>query len=78
MRCPDCKKYICDDWGGMCECDPWISVKYRLPEQFDYILATDGFSVMGIYFQDGIFLHETKLGAITHWMATPFPPTNVK
>jgi len=72
MRCVVCGTVRCDPMLSFKQ--EWISVEDGLPEQFDYIIGTDGFSVMAVYFQDDTFLSEGKLGIISHWMQFPNPP----
>ncbi len=52
----------------------WISVKDRLPEQYDHVLIANGKIVTTAYFQDGEFVGEETDIVITHWMPLPQPP----
>lgn len=53
----------------------WISVDEGLPEQFDYVLITDGDQVTCSYFQDGNFVDiHRELKKITHWSNITDPP----
>ena len=51
----------------------WISVKERLPQQAQIIIATDGdISLPCHHFTDTGFTWFTK--EVTHWMPLPQPP----
>lgn len=74
MKCIDCNAYGCYECGK-CECPEWIKSEFRLPNQFDYILITDGKLVTPCYFQDEQFLcNESGIKDPTHWMHFPQPP----
>lgn len=50
----------------------WISVKDKLPEKGECILAYNGLIVSQCYYiGDGIF---TVICGVTHWMPLPEPP----
>jgi hypothetical protein len=52
----------------------WISVKDRLPEQYDEVLISDGKTVTHSYFQDGSFVGREIAIEVTYWMPLPSAP----
>lgn len=54
----------------------WISVKDRLPEPNQDVLAIHSEGIIDINFLDHYtgFLFENLYGEITHWMPLPEPP----
>ena len=60
----------------------WISVKDRLPEEYQFVIATNGKEVKEARFfhagnRGGYVFNNITLPNVTHWMPLPqLPPTN--
>ena len=57
----------------------WISVKDKLPEPYQYVLAyySGGRIRISMVFHVGRFCLQGVYGEVTHWMPLPAPPKEV-